>query len=245
MWCGVDSKMKRLSESATETRVKQIVLFLSLILGAMLPGSAYAQSTEGVSPGVPDPRILSLHAKVDDLFRDGDVSRAYFIYRNELVPLGDKYAQYMVGYMHLTGLAVKQDKVVASAWYRLAAERGTPEFIQLRDQLLFELNEEERSRSDEIYQGLRHEYNDLVVLLASIKQLKQALRDLSADSALSPLPRRRESVRYHEQLERELERRLQMLVRLGGFTDIETDPDEIDIEQIERLVSAHIDGLSD
>lgn len=235
----------RFSEGATEIEVKQIILLLSLALGATLPIPASAQSTDGVSPGLPDPRILSLHAKVDDLFRDGDVSRAYFIYRNELVPLGDKYAQYMVGYMHLTGLAVSQDRAVASAWYRLAAERGTPEFMQLRDQLLFELSEAERARSDQLYRELRQEYNDLAVLLTSIKQHKQALRDRSTDSAFSPRPRSRASARYYEQLERELEQQLRMLIQLGGFTDLEADPDEIDIEQIERLVSARIDELSD
>jgi TPR repeat protein len=230
--------------------VKSNILVLGLALGATLMTSALAQSTDGVSPGVPDPRILSLHAKVDDLFKDGEVTRAYFIYRNELVPLGDKYAQYMVGYMHLTGLAVQQDRVMASAWYRLAAERGTPEFIQLRDQLLFELNDDERTRSDELYQELRQEYNDLAVLLSSIKRHDEALRARSADrglgsSAFSPRPRSRESAKYYEQLERELERQLRILAQLGNFADLETDPDEIDIEEIERLVSARIEELSD
>ena len=37
-----------------------------------------------------------------------------FIYREELAPLGDKYAQYMIGYMHEHGKGVDKDPAVAS-----------------------------------------------------------------------------------------------------------------------------------
>lgn len=235
--------------------MKRTNLILSLLLGALLPvNPVAAQFTDGLVPGTPDARVPGLHAKVDDLFRRGDVSRAYFIYRNELAPLGDKYAQYMVGYMHLTGVAVKQDKVTASAWYRLAAERGTPEFIKLRDQLLFEFTEDEHARSDEIYRELRRDYNDLAVLLTSIKRHNRALRSRPVNSvpaapvstsAFSPRPRSRQSARYYEQLERSLEQQLQMLARLGDFPDLETAPAKIDIDEIERRVTARIEEFGD
>lgn len=237
-----------------KTPLKQTTLFLSLVFGMLLLNSVAAQSTNGISSGVPDPRILSLHSKVDELFEDGDLGRAYFIYRNELAPLGDKYAHYMVGYMHLNGLGVEQDRIAASAWYRLAAERGTPEFTQLRDQLLVELTMDERARSDEIYRELRHEYHDLAVLLTSIKRHKRALRARSADgtlatpisiSAYSPRPRGRDNASYYEHLQRDLEQQLRMLAQLGNFPDLETDPEKIDIEEIERLVTARIEESSD
>ncbi len=234
--------------------MKQTTLILSLLLGVLPLDPAAAQSTDGVSFGVPDPQVVSLHAKVDELFRRGEVSRAYFIYRNELAPLGDKYAQYMVGYMHLTGHAVNQDKVVASAWYRLAAERGTPEFVQLRDQLLVELSEDDRDQSDRIYRELRREYNDLAVLLASIKRQERALRARStgrasatqvSTSAFSPTPRGPEGDRYFRRLERNLEQQLRMLARLGDFPDLETNPDKMDLAEIERRVTARIEESRD
>ncbi len=154
-----------------EVELKASFAFLSLVLCILAPDTAAAQSSRGISAGVPDPKVLNLHQKVDDLFKQGEVGRAYFIYRNELVPLGDKYAQYMVGYMHLTGLAVDQDRVAASAWYRLAAERGTPEFVALRDRLLGELTDEQRRDSDRLYRELHVKYCDLAILLASIKRL--------------------------------------------------------------------------
>ncbi len=54
-----------------------------------------------------------MQRKVDQLFERGDYERAYFIYRNELAPAGDKYAQYMVGFMHLTGMGIDEDPVAA------------------------------------------------------------------------------------------------------------------------------------
>ena len=220
--------------------VKQIFLFCSLMLSMSLLGTVAAQSGNGISAGVPDPGVLSLHEKVDDLFKRGEVDRAYFIYRNELVPLGDKYAQYMVGYMHHSGLAVSQDLVAASAWYRLAAERGTKEFAVLRDQLLNELTVEQRDRSNALYRELRRQYCDLAVLLTSIKRLSQEfararktnLRDLTGSS-------------YDDKVRRDMRSQLKLLARLGNFEGLETSPSKVDIEEIERLVSARIDELSD
>ena len=88
--------------------------------------------------------LLQLHARVDELYERGEFERAYLIYRDELASIGDKYAQYMVGFMHLTGKGVDEDPVAASAWYRLAAERGTPEFVAVRDFLLTSLTPEEQ-----------------------------------------------------------------------------------------------------
>ncbi|MGI9201000.1 MAG: hypothetical protein ACR2QL_08085, partial [Woeseiaceae bacterium] len=68
----------------------------------------------------PDRRIIKTQQKVDSLFEKGDYDRAYFIYRQELAPLGDKYAQYMVGYMTIVGKGTAQDFIAGSAWYRLA-----------------------------------------------------------------------------------------------------------------------------
>lgn len=117
----------------------------------------------------PDGRILKTQEKVDKLFKNGDYDRAYFIYRNDLAPLGDKYAQYMVGYMKLTGKGVEQDYVAGSAWYRLAAERGEENFTRARDDLLERFNAELQAQSDEKYKELRLEYSDAMIVAELIE----------------------------------------------------------------------------
>lgn len=137
-------------------------LLLALVM--LLSGSAMAQWAELPAGGL-DSRTLRIQSKVESLYKRGDYKRAHFIYSNELSRQGDKYAQYMTGYMYLMGQGVAGDPVRASAWYRLAAERRVPEFIAVRDQVLRTLNQEQRARSDEIYVELRKEYSDLVIVM--------------------------------------------------------------------------------
>ena len=126
-----------------------------------------------------------MQAKAEELFERGDYRRAHVIYRNDLAPIGDKYAQYMLGFMSLSGLGVEQDPVLASAWYRLAAERGEPEeFVAIRDELLTQLDAVDRARSEDIYLGLRRDYSDIAI---SMREAREAFEDLSQVSTGSRL----------------------------------------------------------
>ncbi len=156
-------------------------------LPALLLATAHAQDSSDLAADTPDARTLSVQRKVDEVFESGEFERAYFIYRNELAPVGDKYAQYMVGYMHLMGMGVEEDEVRASAWYRLAAERGHPEFVGVRNQILGSLDEDELERSDRAYIELRRQYGDLVLVM---RQLRSDLKTLSAPTTGSRLQRR-------------------------------------------------------
>jgi TPR repeat protein len=129
-----------------------------------------------------DSRTARIQAKVETLYERGDYKRAHFIYSNELARQGDKYAQYMTGYMYLMGQGVEEDPVRASAWYRLAAERRAPEFIAARDQVLQSLNDEQRARSDEIYVELRKEYSDLVIIMGLLVEDLRTLKTATAGS---------------------------------------------------------------
>ena len=51
--------------------------------------------------------MVQLQDRVDELYERGKYDRAYLIYRDELALAGDKYAQYMVGFMYLTGKGVE------------------------------------------------------------------------------------------------------------------------------------------
>lgn len=229
----------------------QKIVWLTLV--ALLATSAQAQLKFELPDGYPDVRTQSVQAKAEELFQRGNFGRAYFIYRNELVPTGDKYAQYMVGYMHLMGIGTDEDPVTAYSWYRLAAERGTPEFVAVRDQLMHDLQAEERRRSDEYYLQLRREFSDLVILLAEIRrnlpERKAATgsRIPSESATISVVDTRTpalsgSSADYYGGVRRQLEKNLKMLSELGNFPNLETDPDRVDIDELERLVKERVES---
>ena len=213
---------------------------------------AWSQRSSELSADLPDTRTMAMQDKVARLFDAGDFERAFFIYRNELAPIGDKYAQYMVGYMYLTGTGIKEDPVSASAWYRLAAERGTPEFIAVRDQLLSSLNNDQMRRSDVEYIQLRMDYCDLAVLLSAVKRnLKEVESQTgsrlqggsNAVMIVEPDGRVRSGSEYYGSLHAQMEDRLKLMQEIGNFEDMQTDPEQVNLRELERRVREHISSL--
>ncbi len=123
-----------------------------------------------------DTRTHRVQTKAEELYVRGDFKRAHFIYTNELASCGDKYAQYMAGYMYLMGEGVPEDPVLASAWYRIAAERDAPEFIVVRDELMESFSPEQRARSDALYLDLRKKFSDLVIVMKLVEDDLEALQ---------------------------------------------------------------------
>jgi len=199
---------------------------------------------------LPNTLTMATQDKVDGLFDAGEFERAFFIYRNELAAVGDKYAQYMVGYMYLTGMGIEEDQILASAWYRLAAERGTPEFVAVRDQLLRNMIEEEMRRSDAEYIQLRTEYCDLAVLLTSVKrdlneiEPKTGSRIQNGNNALTIIDnsggRILSGAEYYRLLYSQVEDRLKLIQEIGDFDDMETNPRQVNLRELERRVKDHI-----
>jgi hypothetical protein len=160
-----------------------IRILIPLAVLALQPALVVAQPA-GDAPAV-DASILRLQDKAEDLYRRGHWERAYFIYVNELAAAGDKYAQYMAGYMHLHGHGVQRDDVMASAWFRLAAERDYPEFVEVRDELLDVMTEEELAQSDATFIQLRQKYSDLVLALGHLRTERKMRREGSTGSRVS------------------------------------------------------------
>ena len=154
-------------------------------LVALMSVTANGQDTSGPAAELPDSRTLAVQDKVDELFESGKFERAYFIYRNELAPVGDKYAQYMVGYMHLMGMGVEEDEVEASSWYRLAAERGYPQFVAVRKQVLESLDNEELNLSDQRYVDLRKRFSDVALMMSLLRRDVEELTNRVTGSRLS------------------------------------------------------------
>jgi hypothetical protein len=215
-----------------------------------LPALAAAQGS---------PRAKSLHYlqdKAERLYREGHWERAHFIYVNELAAYGDKYAQYMAGYMFLEGRGVERDPVRASAWYRLAAESDEPEFIEVRDEVLESLNEESLAASDAMYVELRRQYSDLVLALNLIRQERKALHEGVTGSRLAKTsssvtiidPQTGAAIsrtEYERRLEARIKLRLDYITKALGVGDLEADLSDSEYEVLAARVDDHLQVIRD
>lgn len=179
------SACRQIQVSVTvETTLSKQVQILLLPLLLLLWTTAPAQWSEFPSGNL-DSRTTRIQEKAESLYQSGGWERAHFIYVNELAPLGDKYAQYMAGYMCQWGHGVEKDPVMASAWYRIAAERNSPEFIEVRDEMMESLSPEDRDRSDIEYLELRKKLSDLVVVMKLLSAEYIELQDSATGSRLA------------------------------------------------------------
>jgi len=142
----------------------------------LLAVSMAAFPQDGFPGGEASRSILKAQEKADSYFAKGKFDKAMLIYRDELAPVGDKYSQYMIGYMHLAGKGVQEDAIMSSAWYRLAAQRENAQYVRICDGLLALFNDEQLSRSDKLYVGLRQDMGDLVLVSKLIQGDMQVLR---------------------------------------------------------------------
>lgn len=166
-------------------RLRKILAGLVVAIALGHAATAVAQPSGGYLGVGLDSRTLSVQAKAEELFDRGDYRRARIIYLSDLAPIGDKYAQYMLGFMSLSGLGVEQDPVLASAWYRLAAERGEPgEFVAIRNDLLSTLDAVDRERSDQVYLALRREYSDIAISMREAREEFEKLTQITTGSRL-------------------------------------------------------------
>ncbi len=212
-------------------------LFLQFAVTAMLLTSNAVVLGDDFPGNKPNKRIIKSQEKVDALFEKGDYERAAFIYREELAPLGDKYAQYMIGYMYLTGKGVPIDRAMASAWYRLAAERGDDHFVKARDEIWGALNEQRRAQSDLNYTDLRKDYGDAMLVADFVERDIEILYDevmvyssaRAADREYNPAQRK---VSKYEELIQAIEYRLNFLAEMQASGRMYGDDEIIRYEQL-------------
>ncbi len=146
-----------------------VVKYLPLILIGLGAAAATLADEPSISGTIIDARTLTIQEKVERLFAEEQYERAHFIYLHELAPIGDKYAQYMLGFIYEHGIGVDVDTIEASAWYRIAAERGKKEFTDVRDSALGWMSSEEREKADARYLELRQRYADAAVMLRQVR----------------------------------------------------------------------------
>lgn len=223
-------------------KILQLTVLSALIV--VLASPMAAVSDENFPGQEPDRRILRTQEKVDALFEKGDYERAMFIYREELAPRGDKYAQYMIGYMYLTGKGVPQDIIQASAWYRLAAERGQSVFVGARDEVLMLLDESSRLHSDKAYRELRSQLSDVALLSGLIRADLEVLRRYT-QSRPAAMRSFQESfdkrTALYEPVVEQLHERLDFLIDLSLTDDFEPAIEQKGIELLEAEVHHEIE----
>ena len=228
----------------------RIALLAVLLLSQAAQGQGIGEARAYDSP------TLRQQAKAEELYRAGHWERAYFIYVNDLAATGDKYAQYMAGYMCLNGKGVPRDAVRASAWYRLAAERGAPEFVEVRDQLLESMGEESRQASDELFIALRKKYSDLVLALGYLEDEREALNARPTGSRLSSSsssitiidPRTGMTMtrsEYLRRLESRMKLRLDYITAKLDIEDVEADMSDRQFRELVDQVDQYLQQIND
>lgn len=200
----------------------------------MIAMTAIAQ--EGYLGEAPTRTILKAQEKADAYFAKGNFGKAMSIYRDDLAPVGDKYAQYMVGYMNLAGNGVPQDAIIASAWYRLAAQRENDQYMRIRDGLLSLFNDAQRARSDLLYIDLRRKMGDLVLVH---KLIRDDIEVLHRRTGTEMFQQDIERGNYGQQLDvfdaavARIESRLEFLQRQ---IELETTLDDAEQGVLEKLI---------
>lgn len=146
------------------------------LLAAFFCASVQSQTYRPFPGESPDQRTLRTQENVEKLYAAGEYERALFIYENELAPLGDKYAQYMVGYMHLNAQSVPQDKINALAWYRIAAERSEPVLKLARDELVASMTPAEIALANRTFLDLWQSIGDTRLIMELIRKDMNTLK---------------------------------------------------------------------
>ncbi len=244
-------RFRRLGRSAFINKLS-VLIAVGICLTA---ADAFAENAGPFPGSAVDSKTMRIQEMVEELFEQGDYERAHFIYRNELSPIGDKYAQYMVGYMYLTGTGVGEDPILASAWYRLAAERSYKEFQNERDLILAGFTEAELLHSDSQYLQLRRQYSDVVLLLKLIEadfdmsRARTGSRLSGGGGSVTIVDARTGSSvsgdQYFGQIRRRVTARLKFMAKQLHMPDLNTDPNDVDLDELWRIVNDFVETITD
>ena len=224
--------------------------FIAGLLAAFFCTSVQAQTYKPF-PGISrDQRTIRTQERVEELYAAGSFERALLIYEKELAPIGDKYAQYMVGYMHLNGQSVPQDKSKALAWYRIAAQRGEPVLLRARDRLIASTTQAEIAASNRIFLDLWNSIGDTRIIMRLIRRDMETLKArtgtrIPGTSVSGPATIYRPSgellpPNYYRDVRVRLEARLTYLETRVEISDAARDTGDETLQLLEQIGRAHV-----
>ena len=144
-------------------------LFLTLFLtvAAHASGGQYDGLSRGELKTLNSEAFLNAHPDMKYrlegwiAFEDGRLEDA-LAHFDHASRYGDKLSQAMLAEMHWEGRGVPRDRALAYAWADLAAERGYPRLVVLRERYWEGLDEGGQARAIEAGQALYAEYGDEV-----------------------------------------------------------------------------------
>lgn len=205
-------------------------------------------------PGAPlDEKTMRAQERVEELYEQGDYARALMICQQDLAPKGDKYAQYMIGFMYVAGQGVPADNARALAWYRLAAERGEPALVQVRNVLYKQMSPEKIAESNRIFAELWQEMGDSKILLRLIRDdidtLKRRTGTRIPGAASGPLTvidlsGRVATDSYYTAVQQRLQTRLAYLRTNVEINDIEFASDDENVRNLEAELKTELASLN-
>ena len=97
----------------------------------------------------------------------------------------DKPSQGYLAELYWYGVQMPADRALAHAWMVVAAERGYPMFVELRDRFAAGLTAEQRQRSQGIQQELMAEYGDAVAKPRIAEVLRRARQEMTGSRTAS------------------------------------------------------------
>lgn len=197
-----------------------------------------------------DSRTIDTRRQVEELYASGAFERALLIYEKELAPIGDKYAQYMVGYMHLTGQGVAKDRPTALAWYRLAAERGEGPLVKAREALRSKLTPDELARANDRFLELWQQYGDRKLLLELIADDLAMLRERNGSTLIESGPGASivsghlGSEGFYQRVRERLDRRMRYLETTDRLDDVARHADSRALQRLESEIRQEVEALN-
>jgi TPR repeat protein len=171
--------MRRVQVAAAVSGRRALLLLPLLVCAAIASAERYHHFPGATA----DARTARIQERVEDLYSSREYPLALQNYRDFLAPLGDKYAQYMVGYMHLTGRGTEADPALALAWYRLAAERSERPYVEARDSLRATLDVQQLALAQQHYDELLPDFGDRKLLLTLMQKDIELLKRLDSEPA--------------------------------------------------------------
>jgi len=223
------------------------------LLAALFCTSVQSQTYRAFPGQTADQRTLKTQERVDELYAAGNYGRAFFIYEKELAPRGDKYAQYMVGFMHANAHGVPQDEARALAWYRLAAERGNKVLQQARDEMAASLTRDEIDASNRIFLDLLQQIGDIRLLMKLIQRDMNTLKSrtgthIPGSNISGPLQILKpsgitENPSYYRDIRLRLEARFNYIETKVEISDITLDSDYDGLRMFEEQIKSELAAL--
>ena len=215
------------------------------VVAALVSVSAFSEGYDPITGSSADKRMLDAQALVEKLYAEQEYERSLIIYQRELAPFGDKYAQYMVGFMNYRGQGVEANRPAALAWFRLAAERSDPPFIEARDALFNIMPLEEVVESNQIFVELWRQLSDsqLLLELGARGSTRVPGSNASSISMVNVQDGNNDSAEYYRRVRTRMEARLSYLQSNVEIVDIELNDDSAVKQHLEQEIREQVAAL--